>query len=202
MLFLKTADVSRIALRYHQDQSGVAVAGTLPSVGSSRRKRTVWPWPRGALSFCIYSTLQSPVLPNKDKHYVERYAWFHSVFQADCASGCHAEVTPLFLFMSVPGEGTHFYRRLNPGSAAAKTPLSSSRRVGRQLRGHPEATHAWGHGSRRSPHPGPSPSRSSPHTESVRLLRCLRTHCIEAQASDSGVRETVIYTNVVNTSSV
>lgn len=114
-------------------------------------------------------------------------------------SGClagvlRADVKPLC--MSTPWEGTHFYLRLKSGSASAKRQLSSSLRVNGQLQGHPRV---------RTQLSAVSPFRAPVGPDPIQIW-CSRFDVYEPialkmQDNDSGVRETVIYTNVVNTSS-
>lgn len=114
-------------------------------------------------------------------------------------SGClagvlRAEVNPLF--MSTPWEGTHFNLRLKSGSASAKKQLSGRLRVNQQLRGHPRV---------RTQLSAVSPFRVPVDPDPIQIwCSCFDVYepiAFKMQDNDSGVRETVIYTNVVNTSS-
>ena len=75
-------------------------------------------------------------------------------FRVTAVSGCladvlRADVNPLF--MSIPGEGIHFYLRLKTGSVSVQRHLSSSSGANQQLQGHPRK----GHGSQLSLHSEP-----------------------------------------------
>lgn len=140
----------------------------------------------------------------KDKYYCVRNSpdvmlGTAQYFRVTAVSGCLLDVFRTdvnSLFMSFPREGKHFYLRLKSGSAGAKRQLSSSLRVNQQLQGHPRTCTQLSAVS-----PFWAPVGPDPIQIWCSCFDVYEPSALKMQDNDSRVRETVIYTNVVNTSS-
>ena len=150
----------------------------------------------------IYNTLKRAQCYNTKTNIMHKqpwcYAWYYSVFQGNCCvwlpgDVLRADVNPLF--MSIPGEGIHFYLRLKlvlwvrRGNCLVAPGWINSC----------EATHT------KDTLSAVSPFRAPVGPDPIQIwCSCFDVYepiALKMQDNDSGVRETVIYTNVVNTSS-